>query len=76
MNMLLGMKIIVSQHATELVTNWPEKRRSKRLVKKMTKKRGPQFSVKPTAYQVGGTMIVHPSILAALRAKAKEVDHG
>lgn len=62
-----GLKIIVSQNAMQLLYNWPDKPRSKRMIKKMTKRLGPQIYFKPTSYLMGDSLIVHPDILAELR---------
>jgi len=59
----MGMNVVVSGHATKLTYHWPIKTRSRRLIKKMTKRRGPQITTEPCAYQMAdGRMIVHPSI--------------
>lgn len=56
MNIFMGIKIATSPHATRTIYNWPIKARSKRLIKKLTKLRGQQVSVVPTAYQIAATL--------------------
>lgn len=69
-NALLGVKVVVSRNATKLVYHWPDKKRSRRLVKKMTKRLGPQVSVEPAAYTMAdGRMVVHPEIYAELKRR-------
>ena len=63
-----GMKLIVSQNATERTgPHWPIKKRSKRLIKKLTKLRGPQFFDKPAAFHTPFGLVVHPAIYAQLK---------
>lgn len=67
---MLGVKITVSEHATQEAINWPVKKRSRRLHKKLTKKRGPQITRKPCALQTPWGLVVHPTIYTALIAEA------
>lgn len=77
MSSFMGTKIVVSQHATKLTYHWPDKKRSKRLIKKMTKRLGPQTTMEPCAYQMAdGRMAVHPSIYAQMTAKLSEQKGG
>ena len=72
MQHFMGLKIVVSQHATKLTYHWPDKKRSRRLIKKMTKRLGPQVTMEPCAYQMAdGRMVVHPSIYAKMRARSE-----
>jgi hypothetical protein len=72
MNSFMGVNIVVSQHATKLVYHWPEKKRSRRLIKKLTKLRGPQITTEPASYVMAdGRMVVHPSILDALKKQSR-----
>jgi hypothetical protein len=65
-----GLNVTVSIHATERVgPHWPVKPRSKRLHKKMEKKRGPQFTVKPAAFNTPLGLVVHPEIYAELKRR-------
>ena len=65
---LIGVQMAVSPHATQVVYNWPDKKRSRRLIKKLTKLRGPQITTKPCAYRMAdGRMVIHPSLFAALQ---------
>lgn len=68
---MFGTKIIVSVNATERAERWPVKRRSKRLHKKLTKLRGPQFHDKPAALQTPFGLVVHPEIYAKLQEVAQ-----
>ena len=65
---IMGLTLTVSPHATKRVTNWPEVRRSKRLYKKLLKKRGPQFSDQPCMLKTPFGIFVHPHIYAELIA--------
>jgi hypothetical protein len=68
-----GMKITVSTNATARTLRWPEKKRSRRLIKKMTKRLGPQVYMKPAMFETQYGLIVHPEIYAELqRATRKE----
>ena len=62
-----GVTVTVSLHATERVLRWPDKKRSRRLIKKMTKKRGPQVWMKPAAFNTPMGLVVHPEIYGRLR---------
>ena len=73
MDTYLGFKLIVSPAAVSLVWNWPIGQRSKRLVKKMTKLRGPQVTSTPTSMRLGMSLIVHPEIYAELKRKSEHV---
>jgi len=58
-----GIELVISGNAMQRVINWPEKVRSRRLHKKLTKKRGPQITEKPGAWMLAdGRMIVHPKL--------------
>ena len=73
MNSFAGMQSVISQHATKLVYHWPEKKRSRRLIKKLTKLRGPQVTTEPASYiMADGRMVVHPSIFDALKKPSKD----
>jgi hypothetical protein len=65
-----GVQMIVTENAMERVTHWPVRQRSARLHKKMTKKRGPQFTEKPGAFKMAdGRMIIHPQLYHALKQR-------
>ena len=65
---LMGVAFVVSNNATKLVYHWPNKKRSRRLIKKLTKLRGPQITREPCAYQMAdGRMVIHPAIYTQLR---------
>lgn len=58
-----GVQLVVSGNAIRRVTHWPEKPRSRRMHKKLTKRLGPQFSYEPGAWMMAdGRMIVHPKL--------------
>lgn len=64
-----GVHITVSRHAVQRTENWPVKRRSRRLHKKLTKLRGPQFTDEPCIIRMpSGDIIMHPSFYHKLRA--------
>lgn len=69
MDTYLGYKLIVCPAA--VFWNWPAKHRSKRLVKKMTKLRGPQVTSTPISIRLGMSLIVHPEIYAELKRKSE-----
>ena len=61
-------QIIVSMNATKRTgPHWPIRKRSKRLIKKLTKLRGPQFFDEPAAFQTPFGLVVHPAIYAQLK---------
>lgn len=65
---MMGINFMVTDHAVKRVEHWPDKKRSRRLQKKMTKLYGPQYTEEPAAYHMAdGRMIVHPKIYAALK---------
>ena len=75
--MFQGVPFVVSPHATKQVHHWPEKKRSRRLVKKLTKLRGPQVTIEPAAYQMAdGRMVMHPTIYARLRQQSDNAKGG
>lgn len=65
-----GVNITVSIHAVERKENWPNKRRSKRLIKKLTKLRGPQITYAPCAFKTPLGLVVHPTIYAQLKERS------
>jgi len=68
-----GIPFVVSQHATKTVFHWPDKERSRRLIKKLTKLRGPQVTYEPAAYQMpDGRMVMHPDIYARLQKQSHD----
>jgi len=67
---MFGVNISVSQHSTKEQINWPIKKRSRRLHKKMTKRLGPQITRVPCAFMTTTGMIVHPDIYAQLKREA------
>lgn len=71
MNTFMGVPISVSIHATKMVENWPFKKRSKRLHKKLTKLRGPQFSREPCAMITPDGWVVHPAIMNSFRREQR-----
>lgn len=64
-----AMKITVSANAIERVVRWPEKNRSKRLHKKMTKRLGEQYIYKPAALKTPFGMVMHPTIYESLKQR-------
>lgn len=76
MDTYAGLKVIVSAAALTIIRNWPDKRRSKRLIKKMTKKYGPEVTSSPTSYQMGNTLIVHPVLYAELKRRSADTGAG
>jgi hypothetical protein len=74
MRATFGMKVQVTANATEIKWVWPAQHRpgllrSKRLMKKLTKRHGPASKRVPCAYQMGNTLIVHPEIYARMKAE-------
>jgi len=65
-----GMNVMVSLNATERVLRWPDKKRSRRLIKKLTKRLGPQICIRPAAFQTPMGLVVHPEIYAKLKKEA------
>jgi hypothetical protein len=65
-----GLQIIISANAQKVTWNWPDKKRSKRLIKKLTRLRGPQITTEPQAYRMGGKLIIHPDLYQALKQRS------
>lgn len=63
-----GITFTVSEYAVKRVENWPVKRRSMRLHKKLIKKLGPQFSDEPCIISGPFGKIIHPRIYDKLRS--------
>lgn len=76
-SMYAGVSVVISQHATKQVYNWPNKPRSRRLIKKLTKLRGPQVTYEPAAYRMAdGRMVVHPAIYAQMKQQSNDAKGG
>lgn len=72
-----GVEFVVSHHATKLVYHWPDKKRSRRLVKKLTRLRGPQVTCEPCAYLMAdGRMAIHPVVYSKLRQQSDNAKGG
>ena len=68
LNSFMGVRVIITPHATRKVWHWPDKKRSRRLIKKLTKLRGPQVTIEPAAYVMAdGRMAMHPHLAHRLR---------
>ena len=65
--MIGGVRITLSADVLKRVRVWPEKKRSRRLIKKMTEKRGPEFIDKPAIYQTPIGFVCHPSLYQSLK---------
>lgn len=71
--MFAGIKVIVSPYATTEVRHWPQKKRSKRLIKKLTKLRGPEITQEPGYFMMGPDMMVmHPEAYKYLKESTHE----
>ena len=66
-----GVNITVSVNATERVLRWPEKKRSRRLHKKLTKRLGPQVWNKPAAFQMPMGIVMHPDLYAEIKQRTQ-----
>ena len=64
-----GVSITVSANATERVLRWPEKKRSRRLHKKLTKRLGPQVWNKPVAFRTPMGIVMHPDLYEELKRR-------
>lgn len=64
---MLGMRIHVSKTCVEVRENWPAKKRSRRLEKKLTKRLGPRVEHVPAAYVFKGVLVVHPEIYQQMK---------
>ena len=65
---MIGIDFVVSGRAVKRTEHWPNVKRSRRLQKKMTKLRGPQYTKEPATYRMAdGRMIIHPAIYKALQ---------
>lgn len=78
MNTLNGYRVVVSASFVEIIGHWfhnppPSRHRSRRLWKKLRygRRRGNVSPiVSPAAFIAGGTMFLHPSVYAALKARS------
>lgn len=67
------IRITLSAVAETTVRLFPEsKHRSARIRKKLIKRHGGEFRREPTAYRIGNTIYMHPTLEAALRAATGE----
>lgn len=65
--MLHNLIVTPSALAESEVRTFPvSKNRSKRIHKKLVKRHGGEFKMKPAAFQVGGRIILHPTLYAEL----------
>ncbi len=78
----LGLKIVVSQHAVRITVSeerlFPASRhRSARIYKKLLKRYGGEFKIKitPISYQIGNTLIMHPTIYEDFKRHAPQSRH-
>jgi hypothetical protein len=69
---MIGMNIIVSEHALEDndQRNFPASRhRSARVHKKLVKRHGGEFRKVGCAYKIGGKIVMHPNVYAQLQER-------
>ena len=78
----LGLKVVVSEHARRITITeerlFPASRhRSARIYKKLLKRYGGEFKVKfePISYQIGNTLVVHPTIHEEMKRRAAQSRH-
>lgn len=64
-----ALRVFESVHAVEPAGRlFPESRhRSKRVLKKLIRRHGGEFIMKPCSYMMGDTLVAHPSIANELR---------
>lgn len=65
-----GTKVVVSDHAYEMVPIFPDKPRTKRRIRRTRGKYGRTDRMNPLAYQTPFGLVVHPKIYAALKARS------
>jgi hypothetical protein len=62
-----GMRVIISEHATEEFRIFPDKPRTKRRMRRLRGKWGNETRRRPCAFQTPQGLIVHPAIAAKLK---------
>ena len=62
-----GLRVIVSEHAQESFRIFPDKKRTKRRMRRLRGKWGSEYRVRPMAYRTPHGLVCHPSIAAKLR---------
>lgn len=82
MSSFLGLKVIVSRHAVRITVTeerlFPASRhRSARIYKKLLKRYGGEFKVKvtPISYQIGNTLVMHPTLHEEMKKHAPQSRH-
>lgn len=71
-----GVPVVVSEHATETVPRFPDKKRTKRRMRRVRGKYGSWMVARPCAYEAMGKLIVHPLIADRLRRQARDASAG
>lgn len=74
--MLNGMKITVSENATEEFHIFPDRKRTKRGERRFRAKYGSDIRRRPCAFKTPFGLIVHPKIWAQLRVETCEAERG
>lgn len=69
-----ALRVFESVHAVEPAGRlFPEsKHRSRRVLKKLIRRHGGEFVMKPCSYMMGDTLVAHPSIAKKLREEVGE----
>jgi hypothetical protein len=73
-----SLRLTYSHHALKETTErlFPaSKHRSKRIYKKLIKRFGGEFRRQPAIWQIGDTIVAHPSFRSQLEAQIKETNH-
>jgi hypothetical protein len=67
-----GLQIFVSSHCTEEVCRFPDKKRTKRRMRRVIGKYGSWKVRRPAAYRAGPALYVHPVIYDQMRRELAE----
>lgn len=71
-----GMPVVVSEHATHTGPRFPDKKRTKRRMRRVIGRYGSWEVTRPIAFQLEGNLVVHPRIADRLRREAREASAG
>lgn len=68
---LVGVPVIASEHATEDFRIFPDKKRTKRRLRRLRAKWGSETRRRPAAFATPTAMFVHPTLLEKMKREAR-----
>ncbi len=68
----MGMPVFVSTMATELRPRFPDKKRTKRRVRRVVGRYGSWMVRRPGAWRVGPSLVVHPEVFHQLQLHSRQ----